>query len=105
MTDEEHNAIVQKIEEGHARRLSDERLYGDIGRAAIQSLRMRGTSIPTRPQPGSGIEKLIAKYVVMGKDFDTLMGVVKKDVMLTSAWDQFAMYLRLSQGDDNGEEE
>lgn len=105
MTDEEHEKLMAEKEAQWKHRLDMERAWGEIGRSAVQALRMRGTSVPMHPKLGSGIEKLVAKYVVMGKDFDTLMGVVKKDVMLASAWDQFAMYLRLAQGDNDGEEE
>ena len=105
MTEEEHEKLMAAKELQWSQRVASEREWGDIGRAAIQALRMRGTSIPMHPKLGSGIDRLVAKYVVMGKDFDTLMEVVKKDVMLSSAWDQFAMYLRLAQGDGNGEEE
>jgi hypothetical protein len=94
--------IDEKLAQQHVRfqeQLNVERAYAEVGRAVMNELRKRDGSIPYVPTAGSGIEKLVAKYVVMGKDFDTLMTAIKADVMLTSEWDRFMMMLRMAQED------
>jgi hypothetical protein len=77
--------------------LADERGFGEIGRAVMRTLRQKGVPVGNSPVPGSGTDKLAAKYAAMGKDFDTLMEAIKGDVFLESEWDRFCMMLRLAE--------
>jgi hypothetical protein len=83
-------------------RLADERKFGDIGRTVVRALRSKGVNLPASPTPGT--DKICSRYAQMGKDFDTLMEAVKKDVILKSEWDRFCMVLRLSQEDKTDDE-
>jgi hypothetical protein len=90
---------IERLKKSYESQLKTERAYGDVGRAVMNALRERGCTLPYVPVPGSGIEKIAAKYARMGKDFDTLMTAVNDDVMLTSEWERFSMMLRLAQED------
>ena len=92
--------IEEKLAQQEVRfqnRLAEEKGFADVGRAVLNALRSRDGSLPY--VPAAGMDRLAAKYALMGKDFDTLMEAVKADVMLTSEWERFAMMLRMSQED------
>ena len=79
--------------------LESQKGYVQVAHYVIHELKQAGSAISqrVRPEDGKNIGTIAAKYVRMGKDFDTLMTHIKKDVMLQSEWKRFCIMLRLAE--------
>ena len=93
---EQREAITKSFEA----KIEYERKFAEIGRTVIRALKNKGTNLCPGSLPVAGTDQVCARYATMGKDFDTLMEAVKRDVMLKSEWDRFCMMLRLAQEDN-----
>lgn len=98
--DEQRKALTESYEA----KMVHERKFGDIGRTVLRALKNKGVNLTPVSSPLPGTDQVCARYATMGKDFDTLMEAVKRDVMLKSEWDRFCMMLRLAQEDNNDDE-
>jgi hypothetical protein len=84
-----------ELEKEFQSRLNLEIRFGNVGRRVIHELKARGTMLPLLPD--HMVETVAAKYITMGKDFDTLITAIKADIMLSSEWERFSMMLKLAQ--------